>query len=104
MLTIKTSNNSIILSGDAHYEQISRDILPDLNFTHKHNLVVPHHGGSAGTYIYNTSKLITLDKAIISVGVNRYGHPVANNVSSLQTSKFQIQRTDKISNDITIPL
>lgn len=103
-LTIKTRRGSIILSGDAHYDQISRDILPHLNFRHKHNLVFPHHGGKAGTYIYNIPRLVSVDKAVISVGANRYGHPFANYIASLRTSGFTTQQTNAAVNDIIIPL
>lgn len=103
-LTVKTKSGSIVLPGDAHYDQISRDILPHLNYRHKHNLVVPHHGGKAGTYKYNTPALATVDNAIISVGANRYGHPFANYIASLRASGFTTQQTNAVATDITITL
>ncbi len=103
-LTVKTQNASIVLSGDAHYDQISRDILPHLNFIHKHNLVVPHHGGNAGFYSYNIPPLATAEQAVISVGTNRYGHPFAHHIANLRTSGFNIQQTNTLATDITLPL
>ncbi|MCC5928982.1 MAG: hypothetical protein JJU28_07030 [Cyclobacteriaceae bacterium] len=103
-LTVKTKSGSIILPGDTHYDQISRDILPHLNYRHKHNLVVPHHGGKAGAYQYNTPALATVDKAVISVGANRYGHPFANHIASLRTSGFTSHQTNAVATDIIVTL
>jgi len=104
VISLKTKEASIILSGDCHYEQISVDILPHLNFKHKHNLVVPHHGGKAGKYIYNLPSSVTPDNAIISVGPNNYGHPMLNYTRALTLDWFRVQRTQTVNNDITIYL
>lgn len=101
-LTVKTSKGSIILSGDAHYDQISRDILPHLNFRHKHHLIVPHHGGKAGKYEYNIPHLVSLDQAIISVGENHYGHPLEKYINSLMASGFKTKKTNTATSDIKI--
>jgi len=103
-LTIKTKSGSAVLTGDAHYEQISRDILPHLNYKHNHNLVVPHHGGKAGAYIYQTPILASVAQAIISVGKNHYRHPLPKYVDSLRSSGFNIQQTNTVGADITILL
>lgn len=104
LLSVKSARASVILTGDAHYEQISRDILPHLNYTHQHNLIVPHHGGKAGAYIYETPPLMTVDKAVISVGANRYGHPDAKYIASLKADNFFIQQTSVLLDDILIKL
>ncbi|GHT24030.1 hypothetical protein AGMMS4957_16410 [Bacteroidia bacterium] len=104
ILTVKSANKSVVLSGDAHYEQISRDILPQLNYSHKHNLVVPHHGGKAGTYIYNIPPLMTVEDAIISVGINHYGHPLSCYTTALRAGSFCIRQTISVQNDIIINL
>ncbi|MBI1307088.1 MAG: hypothetical protein GC181_10840 [Bacteroidetes bacterium] len=103
-LTVKTQSGSIVLPGDAHYDQISRDILPHLNYKHNHNLVVPHHGGKAGTFNYLVPQLASADQAVISVGVNRYGHPIANYITSLRASGFKTQQTNTTHADIIISL
>lgn len=103
-LTIKTKSGSAVLTGDAHYEQISRDILPHLNYKHNHNLVVPHHGGKAGDYIYQAPKLASVDQAIISVGKNHYSHPLPKYVDSLRSSGFSVKQTNTVGADITILL
>lgn len=104
VLSLKTSASSIILSGDAHYKQISDDILPSLNYIHKHNLVVPHHGGKAGSYIYNLPNSVIPNIAIISTGKNQYGHPLLNITRSLRLQWFNLRRTDLSFYDIIINL
>jgi len=104
VISLKNKEASIILSGDCHYEQISVDILPHLNFKHKHNLVVPHHGGKAGNYVYNLPRSVTPDNAIISVGPNNYGHPMLNYTRALTLDWFRVQSTKTVNNDITINL
>ncbi|MDI1234541.1 MAG: hypothetical protein PSX81_09685 [bacterium] len=101
VLTIKTGKASAILSGDCYYEQISRDILPHLNYTCDHYLIVPHHGGNAGNYLYNSNKRNKLKEAIISVGNNPYKppHPYQNNIKNLVISGFKIIRMDRIIGD-----
>lgn len=104
ILTVKTSKGSIVLPGDAHYEQISRDILPHLNYRHRHNLVVPHHGGKAGKYSYKIPSLATANQAIVSVGANSYGHPLSNYITLLNQSGFRVRLTKIANNDIRIEL
>jgi len=104
VISLKTKSSSIVLSGDCHYRQISIDILPHLNFNHKHHLVVPHHGGKAGNYIYNLPRNVTPDKAIISVGPNNYKHPMLLYTSALALDWLSVQKTQTLNNDITINL
>ncbi|OQP56451.1 hypothetical protein [Niastella populi] len=103
-LSVKSKKESIILSGDAHYEQVSRDILAHLNYRHRNNLVVPHHGGKAGTYVYKIPPLVRVKNAIISVGANRYGHPNTSYIGALHLAGFSIHQTNIAQNDITIYL
>lgn len=103
-LVIKSKNKSIILPGDAHYKQISKDILIHLNYPHKHCLVVPHHGGDAGKYTYSIPSKLTVDRAIISVGANSYGHPFAKYIGGLKTTGFRVEQTNIANNDIMLNL
>jgi beta-lactamase superfamily II metal-dependent hydrolase len=104
VVSLKTKSSSIILSGDCHYEQIFVDVLHHLDYKHKHHLVVPHHGGKAGKYIYNLPRNVTPDKAIISVGPNNYGHPLQNYTRALALDYFNVQKTQTVKSDITINL
>ncbi len=104
LLTVKSANNSIVLPGDAHYEQISRDILPHLNYEHKHYLVVPLHGGKAGAYIYSRPSSMVFKDAIISVGTNSYGHPNNLYVNALRTDFSRVRQTRLERSDIIVTL
>ncbi len=99
-LSVKAEKGSVILPGDANYDQISRDILCHLNYPHTHHLVVPHHGGNAGKYIYKVPNKVKVDKAIISFGPNRYKHPTKANLIDLMNSGFYIRKTFKEKKDI----
>lgn len=103
VMSLKTVNSSVIFSGDQQYTQISRDILPALNYTHKHHLIVPHHGGLAGVYQYDLPQKLTAGMAIISVGLNKYGHPLKNNVNQLK-NHFTVRKTLTENADIKIQL
>ena len=103
-LSVKTAKGSMILPGDSHYRQISRDILSNMNYNHIHNLVVPHNGGNAGTYFYNPPTRVTFNKAIISVGANIYNHPFDSNINALRSSGFTVKETNKVGSDISILL
>lgn len=103
VITMKTARSSAVLCGDAHYEQISDDVLPDLNYKNNHYLIVPHHGGQAGHFKYQIGKKLIPTQAIISVGKNHYNHPTYENIQSLKSLKFNLQRTD-FDGDIIIDL
>jgi beta-lactamase superfamily II metal-dependent hydrolase len=104
VLSVKTRTASIILSGDAHYPQISRDILIHLNYPHNHYLVVPHHGGKAGNYAYSLPNRVIPNDAIISVGRNHYHHPYTYYTNALNSDGFNVLQTQIRNNDITITL
>lgn len=103
VLTIQTSDKAIVLPADSHYDQVSVSLLPYLNYSHKHYLIVPHHGGNAGDYIYNLGPSVSIKDAIVSVGNNRYGHPIQKYIDKLQNQGFNIRRSD-FEGDITIQL
>lgn len=103
-ISVKTANNAMILSGDALYEQLSRDILVELNFQHTHHLLVPHHGGEAGVFKYAKPIKISFANAIVSVGKNPHGHPSEKNIESLRTAGFHVRQTNIEKEDIVIEL
>jgi len=103
LLTIKSKSQNIILSGDAHYNDISNSILPLLNTKKINNIVVPHHGGNAGKYLYDIPNN-SAGKAIISVGRNIHKHPFEHYIKALEKSGFKILQTKNSSNDIEIIL
>ena len=101
-LVLRKINISVIFSGDYDYLQISNYILPELNYVCKHYLIVPHHGGNAGKFIYDSPPKPILTEAIISVGPNIYNHPISKNVLELKKKGFKILRTDYLNNDYLI--
>lgn len=105
-LAIRKKNISIVLPGDYDYRQVSDFILCELGYSCNHYLIVPHHGGKAGKFIYNNSKFNSLKEAIISVGLNPYKppHPSADNISALLRKGFKIVRTDQINGDHIIKI
>lgn len=105
-LLLRKKDTSVVFSGDYDYSQISSYILPDACYMNLHYLIVPHHGGKAGKFIYNITKIKSLGEAIISVGKNPYkpSHPLSNYINDLKTKGFTIIRTDALLGDHTINL
>lgn len=104
ILALRTQNSSVIMPGDAHYEQLSVDVLPHLAFNSNHYLVVPHHGGRAGSYIYQTHGNVSKNEAIISVGNNHFGHPIDYYLNQLNNNWGRIGQTRIRGHDIRIVL
>ena len=103
VLLIRTANSSIIFSGDVYYYQLSEYVLNHINYDHNHYLVVPHHGGNAGKFIYELKQAKPND-AIISVGTNTYKHPSQQNRDKLREMGFKkIKLTSEIK-DIEVNL
>lgn len=104
-LLIRNTTKSVLLTGDQHYKQFNQYVLPlYLNYKHSHYLIVPHHGGNAGTYSFNLQQKVKKEDAIISVGKNNYGHPFQSYLKNLRSSAFNIRRTDIVGKDIEIEL
>jgi beta-lactamase superfamily II metal-dependent hydrolase len=104
-LLVRNSVKSILLPGDQHYGQFHHFVLPVfLSYPHIHYIVVPHHGGNAGTYKYSLHSGVTRGEAIISVGSNSYGHPFLKVMKCLTNDSFKVSRTDIHSRDISIQL
>lgn len=104
ILVIRTSKSNVIFSGDTHYYQLSDYVLPYINYPSKHYLVVPHHGGKAGTFIYNLRNKNKPEIAIISCGTNYYGHPLSKNIDHLRTIGFSLLNTNVVRKDIKVEL
>lgn len=102
MLAVERANSTAILPADHHYVQVSHDVLPQISATKEHHLVVPHHGGSAGNMVYQTTA--PLRQALVSVGPNGHGHPNLNVTTALTQIGFNVQTTVQANTDIVIPL
>lgn len=93
VITVATDTNSVILSADSHYKQIANYVLPNLVAPNNY-LVVPHHGGNAGKFMYNLSMGVKPIVAVISVGKNSYGHPLESYKNALIEKGFKVQQTN----------
>lgn len=80
-------NNSATLPGDANYssaKEITDDAIVKFNSKGGHHLVVPHHGGEAGSCKYDISNKVKKKVAFVSYGKNNpYNHPLEKNIKSL---------------------
>lgn len=101
-MLIRQKHTGVVLSADYHYKQVSDYILPHLNYDHNHYLVIPHHGGNAGRFVYHASKNAKLIDAIASVGKNPYSHPDKVNMNHLKKIGFKVLRTDILKKDYLI--
>ena len=96
VLTVTGPGRTMLLSGDietyaqADLAQLRADVLK-----------VPHHG--AGTSDPRWLEQVGADLAVISVGANDFGHPVAWVISALEKSGATVLRTDLVG-DVVVPL
>jgi hypothetical protein len=103
VIAINLQNKGAILTGDHFYNQISNCVLPELNSL-THCLIVPHHGGKAGDFDYKLNPYQKVTEAVISVGLNPYGHPSESNITQLKKIGFKIYQTRFKGTDIKIEL
>lgn len=89
---IKDKNLNVLMMGDASMEKLPKEI------TKAQILKVGHHGAKS---VVNTNSLKSLntETAIISTGINKFGHP--NPVTVNQLKNLNLYRTDK-NNSIKI--
>lgn len=89
---VKDKNLSVLMMGDASMENLPKEI------TKAQILKVGHHGAKS---VVNTNslKVLRTETAIISTGINKFGHP--NPVTVNQLKNLNLYRTDK-NNSIKI--
>lgn len=77
LLFVKGKSKTIILAGDHNNWQVFNNVYLELDASIKEmptNVIVPHHGGKAGSF-NNLIKVKEPNIAAVSVGRNHYGHP-----------------------------
>ena len=89
---INVKNLNILMMGDASMENLPKEI------TKAQVLKVGHHGAKS-VINTNTLKILNTETAIISTGINKFGHP--NPVTLNQLKNTNLYRTDK-NNSIKI--
>ena len=101
VLRVSYGTSSVLFSGDA--EQPAQEVLlekrPELLTADV--LKVPHHGGD--TSLSEFLGAVHARVAVVSVGPNRYGHPVPSVMAELSRLGMRVFRTDG-SGDVTVQL
>jgi competence protein ComEC len=99
VLRISVGEASILFAGDAE-EPAQADLLLEGPIRlHASVLKVPHHGGA--TSLPEFFRVVRAAVAVVSVGPNRYGHPVPSVLQDLAGAGMRVVRTDH-SGDITV--
>ena len=99
VLRVSDGRAAVIFPGDA--EQPSQeDLLRDESeVLSAQVLKVPHHGGATSLEAFFQATHARI--AVVSVGPNRYGHPVAAVLDTLVRDGMRVFRTDR-SGDVTV--
>ncbi|MDR0229872.1 MAG: hypothetical protein LBI72_12540 [Flavobacteriaceae bacterium] len=97
-----SESNYVIFTGDCYYRDLNNYVFPTLySNINDVELIVPHHGGAAGYYTLS-NLIFRKGNAIISVGKNKYGHPLSNYIRELN-NRFKhknVMRTDSVTCNI----
>jgi competence protein ComEC len=99
ILRVAASRGSLLFTGDAE-EPAQAELLADFGAElRSHVLKVPHHGGD--TSLDRLFLEVRATVAVVSVGPNRYGHPVQEVLEELSAYGMRVFRTDH-AGDITV--
>ena len=99
VLRMDIGSSSVLFPGDAEVAsqtELLRDATEELPAL---VLKVPHHGGA--TNVVGFFPALHSHLAVVSVGPNRFGHPVASVLRDLADQGMRIFRTDR-SGDVTV--
>jgi competence protein ComEC len=99
VLRVLADGGSLLFSGDAEesaQSEILKDEAPRLTAP---VLKVPHHGGA--TTLKQFFLAVHARVAVVSVGPNRYGHPVPEILAELAREGMRVFRTDR-DGDVTV--
>ncbi len=88
----------VLFPGDAE-EPLQQEVLDEGAPLTAEVLKVPHHGGA--TSLVDFFHAVRPELAVVSVGPNDYGHPVAEVLDELRAAGAQVLRTDR-AGDITV--
>jgi competence protein ComEC len=93
VLRLRHKDDAVLLTGDIERDSI-RWLLDSGQNLNSKILKVPHHG-SSGSLVDGFYERVDMKAAIISVGVNRYGHPAASVITGLNDACQMVFRTDQ---------
>ena len=99
VLRVRDGPDSVLFAGDAEKDSQTDILRAEGPQIQAEVLKVPHHGGdtSLGEFLRDTHAAV----AIVSVGPNRYGHPVPALLHRLVRDGMRVYRTDR-SGDVTV--
>jgi beta-lactamase superfamily II metal-dependent hydrolase len=101
LLVLFGKQENVVLSADHSNYQVFNDVYDSFDNLLKSkptNIIVPHHGGNAGSF-KNIVHVVNPNRAIVSTGKNNYGHPF-NNTRMFYTSENFIWMVTEYENDI----
>jgi len=99
VLRVTDGAASVLFTGDAE-QPAQTDLIKDqAELLPTLVLKVPHHGGA--TNLSDFLQLVHARIAVVSVGPNRYGHPVPSVLAELARDGMRVFRTDR-SGDVTV--
>lgn len=93
VLRLTLNDSSYLLTGDAGFAA-EKDLL-DKNINIKSRILKVSHHGSKNATSSEFLNAIKFEKAIISVGENKYGHPAKELINRLKNINAEIFRTDE---------
>ena len=82
-----------MLFGGEPEQPAQQQMLDEHEPVHAEVMKVPHHG--AATSLPPFFQAVDAEVAVISVGPNRYGHPVPSTIRAIQDTGSQVWRTDQ---------
>jgi competence protein ComEC len=99
VLHISSADGSFLFTGDVE-EPAQQELLADhARALPAAVLKVPHHGGNTNLPAFLAA--VHARVAVVSVGPNRYGHPVPSVLATLRRNGMRVYRTDH-AGDVTV--
>jgi competence protein ComEC len=99
ILRISVGRDTVLFPGDAEVAEQTEILRDERPFLAASVLKVAHHGGS--TSLAGFVAAVGASVAVVSVGPNRYGHPVPAVLGALARDGMRVFRTDR-SGDVTV--
>jgi competence protein ComEC len=99
VLHVRGPGGSILFTGDVEEPAQAELLARDTRGLTADVLKVPHHGGNTNLPVFLMATHARL--AVVSVGPNRYGHPVASVLATLRRDGMRVYRTDQ-AGDVTV--
>ena len=99
VLRVVVAGSAVLFPGDAEQPNQANLLRDEIALLPAQVLKVPHHGGATSDPSF--FEVVHASVAVVSVGPNRYGHPVASVLQELAGDGMRVFRTDR-SGDVTV--